>query len=306
MKKIVEEKANLMKMFPRDPIVRGSFFKFNKKYAKSRKKKKREFKQNILNKLDTLESDNPKEYWSLVNLLKTDQKDKPENTIDGETWFKHFSKLATIQDNMKERVSKIEEKVKLLEKNVGSFSVLDFEISLSEVEKAITKLKNNKSPGLDNISNEMLKVSQIYMNPCLLKLFNAVFRSGHYPNIWSESFICPLFKSGDKKNPENYRGIAINSSIGKVFNIILCNRLDKLLLDNKIIHENQIGFSKKARTSDHIFVLKCLIDKYLNYGNKKVFACFVDFRKAFDKVIHTGIMLKLLNCNIDSYFCRIL
>lgn len=144
------------------------------------------------------------------------------------------------------------------------------------------------------------------MNPCLLKLFNAVFRSGHYPNIWSESFICPLFKSGDKKNPENYRGIAINSSIGKVFNIILCNRLDKLLLENKIIHENQIAFSKKAHTSDHIFVLKCLIDKYLNCGNKKVFACFVDFPKAFDKVIHTGIMLKLLNCNIDGYFYRIL
>jgi hypothetical protein len=91
-----------------------------------------------------------------------------------------------------------------------------------------------------------------------------------------------------------------------VFNIILCNRLDKLLLENKIIHENQIAFSKKAHTLDHIFVLKCLIDKYLNCGNKKVFACFVDFPQAFDKVIHTGIMLKLLNCNIDGYFYRIL
>lgn len=54
MKKIVEEKANMMKMFPRDPVVRGSFFKLNKKYAKLRKKKKRQFKQNILNKLDNL------------------------------------------------------------------------------------------------------------------------------------------------------------------------------------------------------------------------------------------------------------
>jgi hypothetical protein len=135
-----------MKIFPRDPVVRGSFFKFNKKYAKSRKKKKREFKQNILNKLDTctLESENPKEYWSLVNSLKTDQKGKPENTIDGETWLKSFSKLATVQDNMKERVSKMEEKVKLLEKNAGSFSALDFEISLSEVEKAIKKLKKQQ------------------------------------------------------------------------------------------------------------------------------------------------------------------
>ena len=97
------------------------------------------------------------------------------------------------------------------------------------------------------------------MTPCFVKLFNAVFRSGIYPLKWSVSYLTPVFKSGDWKNPENYRGIAINNSIGKLFNVIMCNRLDKFLVDKNLIHETQIGFKKKSRTSDHIFVLNCII-----------------------------------------------
>ena len=97
-----------------------------------------------------------------------------------------------------------------------------------------------------------------------------------------EFYIRPIFKSEDQNNPENYRGIAINNSIGKLFDLILYNRLDKFLLDNDIIHKTQIGFSKGACTSDHIFVLKCMIDKYLQSGDKRLYACFVDFCKAFD------------------------
>ena len=84
------------------------------------------------------------------------------------------------------------------------------------------------------------------------------------------------------------------------------NRLDNYLLENDIIHKSQIGFSKKFRTSDHIFVLKCLINKYLKSSDKRLYACFVDFRKAFDKVIHVGIMYKLQSYDISGYFYRTL
>jgi hypothetical protein len=42
LKKLVDEKAFLMSKFPKDPLVRGSFFKLNKKYAKTKKKKREE------------------------------------------------------------------------------------------------------------------------------------------------------------------------------------------------------------------------------------------------------------------------
>jgi hypothetical protein len=60
VKKIVDSKAALMSQFPKDPIVRGSYFRLNKKYAKLRRQKKREFKDNILNRLCNSESENPR------------------------------------------------------------------------------------------------------------------------------------------------------------------------------------------------------------------------------------------------------
>ena len=45
--------------------------------------------------------------------------------------------------------------------------------------------------------------------------------------------------------------------------------------------------------SDHIFVLKTLVDLYTK-NNKKVFACFVDFQKAYDSVWRNGLFYKLL------------
>ena len=90
-----------------------------------------------------------------------------------------------------------------------------------------------------------------------------LFSNSLYPVQWSSAYISPIYKSGDSSMPENY-GIAINSCIGKLFNTVLNNRLDKYLIDNNLINKCQIRFSKKARTSDHIFVLKTLIDKYIN------------------------------------------
>jgi hypothetical protein len=49
---------------------------------------------------------------------------------------------------------------------------------------------------------------------------NPIFTSGIYPSKWSESFVCPVFKADDPNNPVNYRGIAINNSIGKLFNLV--------------------------------------------------------------------------------------
>lgn len=173
-------------------------------------------------------------------------------------------------EKYKNRITTIESQInELLNcKTVNSFNKLDFRITVLEIQKTITSSKSGISPGLDNISNEMIKASQIFVNPCILKLFNIVLTSGIYPEKWLEGYTTPIFKSDNPKLPQNYRGITINNSIGKLFNIILNNRLDTYLIDNKIIHETQIGFSKKSRTSDHLFVIKCLADKYINTGNK--------------------------------------
>ena len=129
---------------------------------------------------------------------------------------------------------------------------------------------------------------------------------GIYPGAWAEGYITPLYNTNDISDPSNSTGLTITSSIGKLFNRVLNARLDKFLFKYNVIDKCQIGFRKKTRTSDHMFVLKTIIVEYCVAGNTKLYSCFVDFQKAYDTVIHSGIKLKLLDISDGSLFVTLL
>ena len=133
------------------------------------------------------------------------------------------------------------------------------------------------------------------------KLLNLVLEYGTFPEIWCECLITPIFKSGDKSDTNNYRGICVTSCLNKFFCTILNERLKHYVKENDLIHQSQIGFQSGHRTADHILTLKTLLDKKMNTNrNDKVYACFIDFKKAFDSVWHQGLLFKLLKNKIDG------
>ena len=91
--------------------------------------------------------------------------------------------------------------------------VLNSEILPSGISSAIKKLSNGKSSGIDGIPSEFYKNTLHDILPILYKLFNSVFSTGNFPSTWSQSVICPIFKSGSKRNPANYRGISITTTM---------------------------------------------------------------------------------------------
>ncbi|CAC5360537.1 unnamed protein product [Mytilus coruscus] len=107
-REILISKGKLLSKFPFDPIVRGSYFKCYREYNKSRKRKKREFKQKILDSLDGLREDNPKEYWNLIKSLKDDKKEGPEKTVNTNVWYTYFKSLNKIPDKYKSRINQID------------------------------------------------------------------------------------------------------------------------------------------------------------------------------------------------------
>ena len=139
----------------------------------------------------------------------------------------------------------------------------------------------------------------------IVKLFNHVLFHGIFPRMWSEGYIVPLYKPGCRSDPGNYRGICISSCLGKFFTSILNYRLNTFLEEHEILNKNQIGFRYGFRTSDHIFVLKTLIDFY-KIHKKPLFACFIDFRKAYDSVWREGLFFKLIQYGCSKNFVRIL
>ena len=152
----------------------------------------------------------------------------------------------------------------------------------------------------------MIKSSLNQLMSVYLKLFNAVLSSGTMPQTWCGGLITPIFKSGTKNDPSNYRGICISSCLGKLFCSILNQRLLEHVQLLDILHKSQTGFLANNRTADNVLTLRTLIDKHVNCHQKKVYACFVDFRKAFDSVWHDGLLYKLLKINIRGNFYNVI
>ena len=72
----------------------------------------------------------------------------------------------------------------------------------------------------------------------------------------------------------------------------MAKRLTTFTNDNQILKYNQIGFRKSFRSSDHVFTIKTIINKYLK-KNKKLYLYFVDFRKAYDSIWTETLFYKL-------------
>ena len=132
-----------------------------------------------------------------------------------------------------------------------------------------------KSSGPDKILNEILKYSKPVTLKSYTKLFNLILKSGCYP----KSYIIAIHKSGDKSNLNNYRGISLMNCLSKIFRAISNARLTNFM-DNKF-NDSQFGFRENHRTSDSLFILKALINKYLHKHKQKIYVCFIDLQKSF-------------------------
>jgi hypothetical protein len=244
-----------MSTFPFNRELKNRFHRAYRIYKQSRKYKAKNYKSNIMRQRDNLKSENPKDYWKLINSLKERKPDIP--ALDPVDFQDHFDSSNSIQDKFDSALMKMKVKLNTLETNSKNVTGLDETITEKEIVSAIKKNKSNKSGGLQLITNDMLKADQNILAPILLKLYNSILSSGLYSDHWSTGYFNPIFKSGDRSKPENYRGITITGCLGKLLNSILNNRLNDFLYYD-------------------IFVLKTAIDKYI-CKKKKIYTCFIDF-----------------------------
>jgi hypothetical protein len=302
LRKEVTHCGRLLALYPRDPFIRGNYFKTLKQYRRECKSEYRKFRAKITNTLDNLYDTNPKAYWNLVKQLSN--KDEKNEISNPEAFYEHYKTLNKNETELTPPQQTIVNELSKLE-NITVFNNLDFKISNAEINKAIAKLKNEKSAGPDGIRNEMIKHGQSTLLPSVNKLFNLIMTSSQYPSGWSKGTILPLHKKGSKEDPSNFRGITLSNCLSKLFNSILNTRLTSFLEDRKALAKEQIGFKQNHRTTDHMLILRTIMEKYKK-ARKQLYVCFVDFRKAFDTVWHQGLLYKLINMGISSRFYNLI
>ncbi len=253
----------------------------------------------LATKLSNLSTNRPKDFWRLLKNQKQTEVD-----IDPLILLNHYKNLLQPETALPVENGILEEIGKFETEGPG-VEALDAEISVTECKKALKRLVNGKSPGLDRIPYEYLKTGSLILSPFLTKLFNCILQSGCYPSEWTQAIICSIYKAGDKADPENYRGISLLPSLGKLFDTILETRLRSWEKANAVLNQNQAGFRSGYATVDHIFTLNSIIQRYKSEG-RKVYCAFIDFSKAFDTVNRTVLYYKLQKEGVSPKFIRLI
>ena len=135
--------------------------------------------------------------------------------------------------------------------------------------------------------------------PYIHKLFNYIFDSGIFPSVWSDGLLIPLYKKGSTSNPDNFRGITLLSTLGKLFTRLLNSRYDEWAESYRIYVEAQYGFRAGRGTVDCIYILHSAINNFIESG-KALYTLFVDFSKAFDRVVYDNLWYKLIKLGIHG------
>ncbi|KAK3517687.1 hypothetical protein QTP70_015681 [Hemibagrus guttatus] len=163
-------------------------------------------------------------------------------------WKEYFEELMNEENEREKRVegvNSVEQKVDKIRKD--------------EVRKALKRMKSGKAVGPDDIPVEVWKCLGEAAVEFLASLFNRVLESERMPEEWRRSVLVPIFKNkGDVQSCSNYRGIKLMSHTMKVWERVVEARLRKVVE----ICEQQYGFMPRKSTTDAIFALRILMEKY--------------------------------------------
>jgi len=176
-------------------------------------------------------------------------------------------------------------------------------ITGDDVLFALLEVKTGRAEGVDGVISEVLSRGGEGMRQALTRLFQKAWETEQIPDLWTKGIICPLLKDGDKRNTQNYRGITVLSCVGKVYAYILNRRLIAKCEGQKVLVEEQCGFRPRRGCPDQLFTL---VEVLKNRGKNGTFCCFIDVKKAFDRVFRGGLWVRLWAEGIKGKMSRVL
>ena len=165
-------------------------------------------------------------------------------------------------------------------------------VSQGEVVNIIKAFESKSSQDIDGITMKLLKKIATPISFPLAHIFTLSVEQGIFPEALKKSRIVPIHKAGKTDSCNNYRPIALLSTISKILEKIIATRLANHLSIHKLIHENQYGFQRHKNTEHNLMQLINYVTKALNDGEYCV-GVFIDLRKAFDVCSHSILLKKL-------------
>lgn len=255
-----------------------------------------------------------KNFWAVAKSLKTKtSKIPPLKTVRG-ILFTDEEKAEEIAETFHKNhtltLNKIHRPTELAVEN--SMFTLNNDISQDpiqltspkEIKNILKSLQNKTSSSVDKITNKLLKNLPKKAHIYLCQLFNACMKLNYFPEVWKHAKVVAIPKP--KKNPadaSSYRPISLLSSLSKILEKILLQRLNKHIKDFNCIPNFQFGFREQHSTNHQLVRVVNYVRNGLKH-KRSTGMVVLDIQKAFDCVWHNGLLHKMLNIKVPMYIIK--
>ena len=232
------------------------------------------------------------------NAIKIEFNPEPSSQLEG--WRAYFQELATPQqqphydDSYKEA---LELRLLLIE-SLEAENEERVEIGIDDVEKYIASLKNNKAADAYGITSEHLKHADPILTEILVESLQQTYDNRIIPNQLKLGILTPVVKKGKSQHcPDSYRRITVNPISGKLVEKQMMKDSRPQIAEAQNRHQR--GFSEKASSTNAALLITESIAEAKDLHNP-IFIQFLDARKAFDLVWHTGLLCTLYEQGITG------
>ncbi|KAK3540824.1 hypothetical protein QTP86_002367 [Hemibagrus guttatus] len=256
----------------------------------------------LYTRLDTREGE--KDLYRLARQRDRDGKDVQQVRVIKDRDGRVLTSEESVQRRWKEYFEELMNEENEREKRVGGVNSVEQKVDKirkDEVRKALKRMKSGKSVDPDDIPVEVWKCLGEAAVEFLTSLFNRVLESERMPEEWRRSVLVPIFKNkGDVQSCSNYKGIKLMSHTMKLWERVVEARLRKLVE----ICEQQYGFMPRKSTTDAIFALRNLMEKYRD-GQRELHCMFVDLEKAYDRVSREELWYCMRKSGVAEKYVRV-
>ena len=258
------------------------------RYVEVRRQAQKEYEKRIVEKCDC----DPKMFYKFVN-GKLKKKEAVERVRLGDEIFENDKDIAEILNKSFCKVFTVEEVFDKQEVDVRKMRSII--VTRGDIETIVNNIDGSKSMGPDGISGRLLKECKDELIDVILDIVSTSLETGKVPKEWKRAEVIPIYKSGNRTEPLNYRPVSLTSILCKICEEVIKLKWTEYLESENILNERQFGFRKGKSCVTNLLCFYSRVVDVVQERDGWVDCIYLDLKKAFDKVPHQRLMWKLRN-----------
>ena len=292
------KKDKSFRQYQENPTAKN--FSIYKKYRNQLRSLTRKLRVDFETKLVTGMKDGSKPFWKycrsrVKHQARVGKLNRSDGSMTHEPWemvnelSNFFSSVFTAED-----LETLPNPTKACQERLDCITVTE-----KKVKERLLKLKSSKTPGPDGLHLRiLLETAEVIAAP-LTVIFSRSLSAGELPVDWKLANITPVYKKGRKESAENYRPISLTSQVCKVLETIIQDDMMTFFMEYGLLSEAQHGFVPGRSCVSQLLQVMNDWTESLDQG-VPVDACYLDFKKAFDSVAHSRLIITLESLGIQG------